>query len=77
MIGPLAMAVIDELRERVAALKVERDLAIAHDRQPYPTATAYEKVCEARAKWQVRAETAEAQLASLFSTLAEALEGGG
>lgn len=23
----------------------ERDLAIAHDRQPYPTADAYERVC--------------------------------
>jgi hypothetical protein len=30
-----------------AKLKQERDLAIAHDRQPYPTAHAYEQVCKA------------------------------
>ncbi len=29
----------------IAELTRERDLAIAHDRQPYPTAEAYEKVC--------------------------------
>lgn len=39
----------------------ERDLAIAHDRQPYPTAEAYEKVCAARTKWQARAEKVEAE----------------
>ena len=38
----------------------DRDLAIAHDRQPYPTAAAYELVCAARDKWQCRAERAEA-----------------
>ena len=40
------------------ALK-ERDLAVAHDRQPYPTAEAYEAVCNARTYWQQRAEAAE------------------
>ena len=30
------------LRKRVAKLETERDLAVAHDRQPYPTAAAYE-----------------------------------
>jgi hypothetical protein len=30
-----------------AELRRERDLAIAHDRQPYPTAWAYEQVCTA------------------------------
>ena len=28
-------------------LREERDLAIAHDRQPYPTAWSYEQVCTA------------------------------
>jgi hypothetical protein len=32
----------------MAALAHERDLAIAHDRQPYPTAHAYEQVCRVR-----------------------------
>ena len=40
----------------------ERDQAIAHDRQPYPTAEAYERVCAARTKWQEKAETLQAQI---------------
>lgn len=39
-------AKIDELTKDLAAMTKERDLAVAHDRQPYPTAYAYEKVCE-------------------------------
>jgi hypothetical protein len=35
------------LRERDEARR-ERDLAIAHDRQPYPTAEAYELACRTR-----------------------------
>jgi len=35
------------LREDLEKARQERDLAIAHDRQPYPTAHAYEKACEA------------------------------
>jgi hypothetical protein len=30
-----------------AELRRERDLAVAHDRQPYPTAWAYEQACKA------------------------------
>lgn len=41
-------------KARVVELEKERDLAIAHDRQPYPTAAAYEAVCKARTKWQAR-----------------------
>lgn len=41
------------------------DLAIAHDRQPYPTAEAYELACKARTRWQERAESAESQLSTL------------
>ena len=56
----LAFEVI-ELRAQNAALKEERDLAIAHDRQPYPTADAYEAVCAAlnTAKEKLKALTAE------------------
>lgn len=46
----------DELRRRFAVLsqekadaEKERDLAVAHDRQPYPTAWAYEQACKALA----------------------------
>jgi len=49
----------------------ERDLAIAHDRQPYPTAWAYEQVCKARDKHQARAEQAEAARERLREALME------
>ena len=38
---------IADLKARVVELRTERDLAIAHDRQPYPTAEAYERACAA------------------------------
>lgn len=43
------LATLDAARESEA-------LAIAHDRQPYPTAWAYEQACRARDKWQAKAE---------------------
>lgn len=60
------------LRAELQQARRERDLAIAHDRQPYPTAEAYEAVCAARTKWQDRAEKAEAENAELRSRLQEA-----
>jgi len=39
----------DELLMEVDRLTDERDLAVAHDRQPYPTAWAYEQACRALA----------------------------
>jgi len=42
-----AKAHIEELSRHVKNIEKERDLAIAHDRQPYPTAAAYEAVCQA------------------------------
>ena len=60
--GPKTIiALLDELE----AAERERDLAIAHDRQPYPTAHAYEMACKARTKWQDRAEAAERVVESL------------
>ena len=53
-------------------LERERDLAIAHDTQPYPTAWAYEQVCKARESWQERAEAAERDTAEL-RTIVKAL----
>ena len=40
----------------VQQLRRDRDSAIAHDRQPYPTAWAYEQACKALRKHQERAE---------------------
>lgn len=44
-INRLQTALAEVTRQRDEAIR-ERDLAIAHDRQPYPTASAYGKVCE-------------------------------
>ncbi len=38
------------LQAKLREAETERDLAIAHDRQPYPTVDAYEKVCKALAE---------------------------
>jgi hypothetical protein len=45
---------VDQLRGENAQLTRERDLAIAHDTQPYPTAWAYEQAC--RVMHEVKAE---------------------
>lgn len=47
---------IDALKAEVERLTFERDLAIAHDRQPYPTAEAYELACKAFRAERERAE---------------------
>lgn len=72
---------LTDLREaysRIEQLIEERDLAIAHDRQPYPTAQAYEKVCGALRKTKVNIEQLEAenkQLLELSENLDEHPEG--
>ena len=71
------IAAVEALRERVAKLTIERDLAIAHDRQPYPTLMAYEAVCAARTKWQQRAKAAEthaAELAQILRTILQIID---
>lgn len=61
-----------------AELMRARDLAIAHDTQPYPTAEAYELVCAARDKHQARADAAERALREIGSSLvADQGRGGG
>lgn len=55
----MADAVMAVRDEELAKLREERELAIAHDRQPYPTAWAYEQACKALNEWRERAETAE------------------
>lgn len=51
-----------ELEADVERLTQERDRAIAHDQQPYPTAEAYEKTCAALHKHRQRANEADAAL---------------
>lgn len=51
---------VDRLKAANARLVKERDLAVAHDRQPYPTQWAYDQACAALEKHRVRAEAAEA-----------------
>lgn len=61
----------DDLRAQLAAAVEERDLAIAHDRQPYPTAWAYEQACAALDAHRERADAAEAERDQLRAQLAE------
>jgi hypothetical protein len=49
----------EKLEKRLEAAERERDLAVAHDRQPYPTAAAYEVVCAALEDKRKRLEAAE------------------
>lgn len=55
--GALAAA-----QARLAEAERERDLAIAHDRQPYPTADAYERACSALNVMNTRAMDFEDRL---------------
>jgi len=62
-----AMAIEEAMANGIASAweadRRERDLAIAHDRQPYPTASAYELVCAALTKAKARIEALEKRLA--------------
>lgn len=51
----------DKLAWALTEAKRERDEAIAHDRQSYPTAWAYEQACKALQGHKDRADAAEAQ----------------
>ena len=59
----LKLLVEQHTHGRIAELEADRDQAIAHDRQPYPTAWAYEQACAALEKHRKRAEKAEAAIA--------------
>lgn len=62
-------AALQSSQQRAEELQEERDLAIAHDRQPYPTAEAYERVCKARDGWQRRAVKAHEVTAERFDII--------
>jgi hypothetical protein len=65
-------AVLPVLRQRAEQAERERDLAVAHDRQPYPTAWAYEQACKALDKHRARAEQAEAAVQRVRDWFTEA-----
>lgn len=60
---------VTELLAEVERLTEERDQAIAHDRQPYPTQWAYDQACEALEKHRQRADKAEAERDRLRAAL--------
>jgi hypothetical protein len=57
----------------MARLREERDQAIAHDRQPYPTQWAYDQACAALGKQRQRADAAEAEIGRLHAAIHSAL----
>ncbi|GAA2990363.1 hypothetical protein GCM10017559_07950 [Streptosporangium longisporum] len=63
---------VTELLAEVDRLAEERDQAIAHDRQPYPTQWAYDHACEALEKHRQRADNAEAERDGLRHALKRA-----
>lgn len=58
---------VKRLIARVRAAEREREEAIAHDRQPYPTAAAYEKVCVALQRAKDRIEDLESKLQDKYN----------
>ena len=68
-------AQVAALTSRAEAAERERDEAIAHDRQSYPTASAYETACAALQQWRVRAEAAEAGLTEIMELFKKRPEG--
>jgi chromosome segregation ATPase len=68
----MAVDVMLEIRdEELERLREERDQAIAHDRQPYPTRWAYDQACAALQKHRERAEQSEAEAARLRAQVAD------
>jgi hypothetical protein len=66
------MALFGELHD----VTEQRDLAIAHDRQPYPTAAAYEAVCATLERKRRALDAARAELAQVTGRLRAALDAG-
>jgi hypothetical protein len=64
-----------DLREQIARLTEERDLAIAHDRQPYPTAWAHAQALSALETHRKRADDAEAERDGLLAELTALTDG--
>jgi hypothetical protein len=65
---------VERLRAEVARVSIERDLAVAHDRQPYPTAWAYERVCELMHERTAERDAALAEVTRLNKRLRKLCE---
>lgn len=61
------------LMDRLVEVDAEREQAIAHDTQPYPTADAYEAACAALEKHRQRADAAEAERDQALDQLTAAI----
>jgi hypothetical protein len=64
----------EELEARLAEAERRRDLAIAHDTQPYPTAHAYERVCAALNKSREEKDAQSATISQMDSDNADLRE---
>jgi len=58
-----------DLRIELEAVKKERDLAILHDSQPYPTPWAYEQVCEAKNKYEKELKESKDKVEELYKVI--------
>ena len=67
---------VERLRAETVRLTEERDLAVAHDRQPYPTQWAYDQACTALEKHRQRADTAAAKWEAVESIIRRAADHG-
>lgn len=66
---------MDFLLGETRQLKLERDQAIAHDRQPYPTAWAYEQVCKTLHKKEDEVRQLQEESAVLRNEVLQAEDG--
>lgn len=57
------------LRDALVQAENDRDEAIAHDRQPYPTSWAYDQACAALEKHRTRAEDNAEKINSVRSAI--------
>lgn len=62
-------------RARIRELELERNLAVAHDRQPYPTAWAYEQACKALATAREQIRAKDEQIARLRGIVVAVAQG--
>ncbi|MBW1779285.1 MAG: hypothetical protein JRL30_00960 [Deltaproteobacteria bacterium] len=60
-----AMSKYQELEAQLIRVKEERDLAVAHDWQPYPTAWAYSQACRTIERKRLRIAELEAEVKRL------------
>jgi len=58
-----------DLRIELEAVKKERDLAILHDSQPYPTPWAYEQVCEDKNKYEKELKESKDKVEELYKVI--------